>query len=164
VDITAQLTALMLRLKMIVTWLFDAISTSVEQNDRFSSEVAFERALSAFIVCPIHIGTVFAVVFFCSRTIKKVIYFYNIWCQELFNYLLIADRANNDRAAQTTESAGRQRGQGGGKAIKLMACIHVVNIPSQLQIFAMQLLQNRSQFTAAEVFPLDFTLLYSVKF
>lgn len=72
VDITAQLTALMLRLKMIVTWLFDAISTSVEQNDVFSTEIAFERALSAFVVCPIHIGTVFAVVFFCSRTIKKV--------------------------------------------------------------------------------------------
>lgn len=74
VDITAQLTALMLRLKMIVTWLFDAISTSVEQTDIFSSTIAFERALSAFIVCPIHIGTVFAVVFFCSRTIKKVIF------------------------------------------------------------------------------------------
>ncbi|CAB3362333.1 Hypothetical predicted protein [Cloeon dipterum] len=124
VDITAQLTALMLRLKMIITWLFDGMNTSAESSDSSNTRIAFDRALSAFIVCPIHVATVFAVVFFCSRTIKKAEQT-TIELHKLLNY--------------NVEKEGRE----------------------ELQIFAMQLLQNRAQFTAAGVFPLDFTLLYS---
>ncbi|XP_059477018.1 putative gustatory receptor 28b [Neocloeon triangulifer] len=124
VDITAQLTALMLRLKMIITWLFDGLNTSVENSDTNSIQIGLERALSAFIVCPIHVGTVFAVVFFCSRTIKKAEQT-TIELHKLLNY--------------SVDKEGRD----------------------ELQIFAMQLLQNKAQFTAAGVFPLDFTLLYS---
>jgi hypothetical protein len=73
VDITAQLTALMLRLKMVVSWLFDGLNTSIERDEASPNKIVeIERALTALIVCPIHIGTVIEVVFFCSRTIKKV--------------------------------------------------------------------------------------------
>jgi len=82
VDITAQLLALLLRLKIVIIWVFNAIKTANHQQAAPFSEDAteMERALSALVLCPIHIGTVYAVVFYCTRTVKKVLLKYSKVC------------------------------------------------------------------------------------
>jgi hypothetical protein len=76
VDITAQLLALLLRLKIVIIWVFNTIrsarvnvSTSLETNE---DAMEMERALHALVLCPIHVGTVYAVVFYCVRTVRRV--------------------------------------------------------------------------------------------
>jgi hypothetical protein len=72
VDVTAQLTALLLRLKIVIIWAFGALNTSPEVVNNFATAIELERAASALVLCPVHIGTVYAVVFFCTRTVRKV--------------------------------------------------------------------------------------------
>lgn len=74
VDITAQLLALLLRLKIVIIWIFNAIKGAAHphQNPFLVDVAEMERALAAFVLCPIHMGTVYSVVFYCTRTVKKV--------------------------------------------------------------------------------------------
>ncbi|CAB3363481.1 Hypothetical predicted protein [Cloeon dipterum] len=72
VDITAQLLALLLRLKIVIIWTFTAIKSARDPHSTFLKDATeMERAISALVLCPIHIGTVYAVVFYCTRTVKK---------------------------------------------------------------------------------------------
>ncbi|XP_059479287.1 putative gustatory receptor 28b [Neocloeon triangulifer] len=73
VDITAQLLALLLRLKIVIIWTFTAIKSmrAHDSDDVLQDATEMERAISALVLCPIHIGTVYAVVFYCTRTVKK---------------------------------------------------------------------------------------------
>ncbi|XP_059473482.1 putative gustatory receptor 28b [Neocloeon triangulifer] len=71
VDVTAQLTALLLRLKIIIIWIFSVLSPNAERVNEFANAIELERAASALVLCPVHIGTVYAVVYFCTRTVKK---------------------------------------------------------------------------------------------
>ncbi|CAB3373299.1 Hypothetical predicted protein [Cloeon dipterum] len=71
VDVTAQLTALLLRLKIIIIWIFSVLSPTSERVNDFANSIELERAASALILCPVHICTVYAVVYFCTRTVKK---------------------------------------------------------------------------------------------
>jgi hypothetical protein len=63
---------------------------------------------------------------------------------------------------QQVDKEGREEVKPSNHLHKKLMCFEFPYLV-QLQIFAMQLLQNRAQFTAAGVFPLDFTLLYSVR-
>jgi len=75
VDITAQLLALLLRLKIVLIWIFNVIKSAAQphQNPFLMDSAEMERALAALVLCPIHIGTVYSVVFYCTRTVKKVL-------------------------------------------------------------------------------------------